>query len=58
MGRLSLLLSEETDMWEKITDARKSPAEAGRAGRFRYGLPAPDRPIDAREGRDEHHERG
>ena len=25
MGRLSLLLSEETDMWEKITDARKSP---------------------------------
>ena len=25
MGRISLLLSEETDMWEKITDARKSP---------------------------------
>ena len=25
MGRLSLLLSDETDMWEKITDARKSP---------------------------------
>ena len=25
MGRLSLLLSEDTDMWEKITDARKSP---------------------------------
>jgi GTP:adenosylcobinamide-phosphate guanylyltransferase len=25
MGRLSLLLGEETDIWEKITDARKSP---------------------------------
>jgi len=25
MGRISLLLSEETKMWEKITDARKSP---------------------------------
>jgi hypothetical protein len=25
MGRLSLLLSDETDIWEKITDARKSP---------------------------------
>jgi GTP:adenosylcobinamide-phosphate guanylyltransferase len=25
MGRISLLLSEETDIWEKITDARKSP---------------------------------
>jgi GTP:adenosylcobinamide-phosphate guanylyltransferase len=25
MGRVSLLLSEETDIWEKITDARKSP---------------------------------
>ena len=25
MGRISLLLSDETDMWEKITDARKSP---------------------------------
>jgi GTP:adenosylcobinamide-phosphate guanylyltransferase len=25
MARISLLLSEETDLWEKITDARKSP---------------------------------
>jgi hypothetical protein len=25
IGRLSLLMSEDTDMWEKITDARKSP---------------------------------
>jgi GTP:adenosylcobinamide-phosphate guanylyltransferase len=25
MGRLSLLLGEDTDIWEKITDARKSP---------------------------------
>jgi GTP:adenosylcobinamide-phosphate guanylyltransferase len=25
MGRLSLLLSEETGIWDKITDARKSP---------------------------------
>ena len=25
MGRLSLLLSEDTDIWHKITDARKSP---------------------------------
>jgi GTP:adenosylcobinamide-phosphate guanylyltransferase len=25
VGRLSLLLSEETDIWHKITDARKSP---------------------------------
>jgi GTP:adenosylcobinamide-phosphate guanylyltransferase len=25
MGRLSLLLTEETDIWRKITDARKSP---------------------------------
>jgi len=25
IGRLNLLMSEETDMWEKITDARKSP---------------------------------
>jgi hypothetical protein len=25
MGRLSLLLTEETDIWHKITDARKSP---------------------------------
>jgi GTP:adenosylcobinamide-phosphate guanylyltransferase len=25
MGRISLLLSEDTDMWEKITDSRKSP---------------------------------
>ena len=25
VGRISLLLSEETDLWDKITDARKSP---------------------------------
>ena len=25
VGRLSLLLSEDTEMWEKITDARKNP---------------------------------
>ena len=25
MARISLLMSEETDLWEKITDARKSP---------------------------------
>jgi GTP:adenosylcobinamide-phosphate guanylyltransferase len=25
IGRLNLLMSEETDMWEKITDARKNP---------------------------------
>jgi len=27
MARISLLLSEETDLWEKITDARKSPVK-------------------------------
>ena len=27
VGRLSLLLTEETDIWKKITDARKSPVK-------------------------------
>ncbi len=46
IGRISLLLSEDTDIWEKITDARKSSIEAGSAGRFQYRLHAPDRSID------------